>query len=141
MYYIVKILHVWWVIVYRQFHNYNGVIFLYYHVSDSNYHLWIDTEIFLFEFIYFWWTGFYRPYFISDFPVFNTDRIKTYTSENGKRVFFLTVFTLRFWWFFPLCTIVLRAFSLRRPRACENLPGWQWALAWDGLGFHSGRGF
>jgi hypothetical protein len=37
---------VWCVIVYRQFHNYDGVIFLYYHVSDSNYRLSIDTEIF-----------------------------------------------------------------------------------------------
>jgi hypothetical protein len=75
----------WWVIVYRQFHNYDGVIFLYCHVSDSNYRLSIDTEIFLFGFIHFRWTGFYWPYSISDFPVSITDRIKTYTSENGER--------------------------------------------------------
>jgi hypothetical protein len=46
IYCIVKILHLCWVIVYRQFHNYDGVIFLYYHISDSNYRLPIDTEIF-----------------------------------------------------------------------------------------------
>jgi hypothetical protein len=79
--------------VYRQFHNYDGVIFLYCHVSDSNYHLPIDTEIFLFGFIHFRWTGSYRPCFISDFPIFVTDRIKTYMSENGERIF-RTVFTL-----------------------------------------------
>jgi hypothetical protein len=86
--------HVWWVIVYRQFHNYDGVIFLYCHVSDSNYHLLIDTETFLFGFICFRWTRFYRPYSISDFPVSVTDRIKTYTSENGESIFPI-VFTLR----------------------------------------------
>jgi hypothetical protein len=32
--------------VYRQFHNYDGFIFLYCHVFDSNYRLPIDTEIF-----------------------------------------------------------------------------------------------
>jgi hypothetical protein len=94
MYCVVKTSHVWWVIVYRQFHNYNGVIFLYCHVSDSNYRLPIDIETFLFRFIRFWWTGFYRPYSVSDFPVSITYRIKTYTSENGERVF-PTVFTLR----------------------------------------------
>jgi hypothetical protein len=73
--------------MYRQFHNYDDVIFLYCHVSDSIYCLLIDTEIFLFGFIRFWWTGFYRPYSISDFPVSVTDRIKTYTSENGERIF------------------------------------------------------
>jgi hypothetical protein len=79
--------------VYRQFHNYDGVIFLYCHVSDLNFCLSIDTEIFLFGFIRFRWTGFYQPYSISDFPVSITDQIKTYTSENGERVF-PTVFTL-----------------------------------------------
>jgi hypothetical protein len=39
--------------MYQQFYNYDGVIFLYYHVFDSNYHLSINTEIFLFEFIHF----------------------------------------------------------------------------------------
>jgi hypothetical protein len=29
----------------------------------------------------------YRPYFISDFSVFFTDRIKTYMSENGEKKF------------------------------------------------------
>jgi hypothetical protein len=53
MYCVVKASHVWCVIVYRQFHNYDGVIFLYYHVSDSNYRLSIDTEAFLFGFILF----------------------------------------------------------------------------------------
>jgi hypothetical protein len=53
----------------------------------------IDTETFLFGFIYFRWTGFYRPYSVSDFSVSVTDRIKTYMSENGERVF-PTVFTL-----------------------------------------------
>jgi hypothetical protein len=70
MNYVVKILHVWCITVYRQFYNYDGVIFLYCHVSDSNYRLPIDTEIFLFGFIYFRWTRFYQRYFISDFPVF-----------------------------------------------------------------------
>jgi hypothetical protein len=73
--------------VYRQFHNYDGVIFLYCHISDLNYHLSIDTETFLFGFIHFQWTGFYRLYSVSDFPVFVTDRIKTYMSENGERGF------------------------------------------------------
>jgi hypothetical protein len=73
--------------MYRQFHNYDGVIFLYYHVFDLNYHLPINTETFLFEFIHFRWTGFYRPYSVSDFPVSVTNRIKTYTSENGEMVF------------------------------------------------------
>jgi hypothetical protein len=39
--------------MYRQFHNYDDIIFLYCHVSDSNYRLPIDTEIFLFGFIHF----------------------------------------------------------------------------------------
>jgi hypothetical protein len=52
MYCAVKNSHVWCVIVYQQFHNY-GVIFLYYHMSDLNYHLLIDTETFLFGFIRF----------------------------------------------------------------------------------------
>jgi hypothetical protein len=69
MYCVVKTLHVWCIIVYRQFHNYDGVIFLYCHISDSNYCLQIDTKTFLFGFIRFRWTGFYRPYFISDFSV------------------------------------------------------------------------
>jgi hypothetical protein len=73
--------------MYRQFHNYDGVIFLYCHVSDSNYRLPIDTETFLFGFIHFRWTGFYRTYSVSNFFVSVTDRIKTYTSENGERVF------------------------------------------------------
>jgi hypothetical protein len=73
--------------VYRQFHNYDGVIFLYCHIFDSNYRLPIDTETFLFGFIRFRWTGFYRLYSVSDFFVSVTDRIKTYTSENGERVF------------------------------------------------------
>jgi hypothetical protein len=47
----------------------------------------INTETFLFGFIRFWWTGFYRPYSISDFPVSVTDRIKTYMSENGDMIF------------------------------------------------------
>jgi hypothetical protein len=79
--------------VYRQFHNYDSVIFLFCHISDSNYRLSIDTETFLFGFIHFRWTGFYRPYSVSDFSVSVTDRIKTYTSENDERGF-LTVFTL-----------------------------------------------
>jgi hypothetical protein len=37
--------------VYQQFHNYAVVIFLYYHIFDSNYRLSIDTETFLFGFI------------------------------------------------------------------------------------------
>jgi hypothetical protein len=53
MNYVVKISHVWCITVYRQFYNYDGVIFLYCHVFDSNYRLPIDTEIFLFGFIYF----------------------------------------------------------------------------------------
>jgi hypothetical protein len=53
MYCVVKASHVLCVIVYQQFHNYDGVIFLYYHVSDSNYRLSIDTEAFLFGFILF----------------------------------------------------------------------------------------
>jgi hypothetical protein len=73
--------------VYRQFHNYDGAIFLYYHISDSNYCLPIDTETFLFRFIHFRWTGFYRPYSVFDFPVSVIDQIQTYTSENGERVF------------------------------------------------------
>jgi hypothetical protein len=73
--------------VYRQFHNYDGAIFLYCHISDSNYSLPIDTETFLFGFIRFRWTGFYRPYSVSDFPVSVTDRIKTYMSENGESFF------------------------------------------------------
>jgi hypothetical protein len=52
-------LHVCCVIVYRQFHNYDGVIFLYCHAFDLNYRLSIDTETFLFRFIRFRWTGFY----------------------------------------------------------------------------------
>jgi hypothetical protein len=82
MYCIVKTSHVWYVIVYRQFHNYDGIIFLYCHVSDSNHRLSIDTETFLFEFIRFRWIGFCRSYSVSV-----TDRIKTYMSENGERVF------------------------------------------------------
>jgi hypothetical protein len=39
MYCVVKTPHVWCVIVYQQFHNYDGVIFLYCHASDSNYRL------------------------------------------------------------------------------------------------------
>jgi hypothetical protein len=81
--------------VYRQFHNYDGVIFLYCHIIDSNYHLPVDTETFLFGFIHFRWTRFYRPYSISDFSVFVTDWIKTYMSKNGERVF-PTVFTLKY---------------------------------------------
>jgi hypothetical protein len=50
MYCVVKTSHV---IVYRQFHKYDDVIFLYCHVFDSNYRLLIDTETFLFEFIHF----------------------------------------------------------------------------------------
>jgi hypothetical protein len=73
--------------VYQQFHNYDGVIFLYCHVFDSNYRLPIDTDIFLFRFIRFRLTGFYRLYSVSDFPIFVTDRIKTYTNENIERVF------------------------------------------------------
>jgi hypothetical protein len=61
--------------MYRQFYNYDDVIFLYCYVSDSNYRLPIDTEIFLFEFIHFRWTKFYRPYFIFDFPVSVINRI------------------------------------------------------------------
>jgi prolipoprotein diacylglyceryltransferase len=53
MYCIVKTPHVWCVIVYRRFHNYDGVIFLYYHIFYSNYRLSIDTETFLFGFIRF----------------------------------------------------------------------------------------
>jgi hypothetical protein len=53
MYCAVKNSHVWCVIVYQQFHNYDGVIFLYCHISDLNYHLLIDTETFLFGFIRF----------------------------------------------------------------------------------------
>jgi hypothetical protein len=68
-------------------YNYDGVIFLYYHIFDSNYRLLIDTETFLFGFNHFQLTRFYRPYSVSDFPVFVTDRIKTYTSENGERIF------------------------------------------------------
>jgi hypothetical protein len=79
--------------MYRQFHNYDDIIFLYCHVSDSNYRLPIDTEIFLFEFIHFRWTEFYRPYSVSNFTVSITDGIKTYMSKNGNRVF-PTVFTL-----------------------------------------------
>jgi hypothetical protein len=82
MYCVVKTFYVGCVIVYRQFHNYDGVIFLYCHVFDSNYRLPIDTEIFLFRFIRYQWTGFYRQYFVSV-----TDRIKTYMSENGEKVF------------------------------------------------------
>jgi hypothetical protein len=44
----------------------------------------------LFGFIFFRWIGFYRPYFISDFYISITDRIKTYTSKNGEKIF-LTV--------------------------------------------------
>jgi hypothetical protein len=88
MYCVVEISHVWCVIIYRQFHNFDDVVFLYYHVFDSNYHMPIDTETFLFRFIYFWWIGFCRPYSVSV-----TDRIKTYINENGEGVF-LTVFTL-----------------------------------------------
>jgi hypothetical protein len=87
MYCVVKTSYVWCVIVYQQFCNYDGVIFLYWHVSDSNYCLPIDTETFLFRFIRFRSTGFCRLYSISDFPVSVTDRIKTYTSENGERGF------------------------------------------------------
>jgi hypothetical protein len=94
MYCVVKTSHVWCVIVYRQFHNYDGIIFLYCHASNSNYRLPIDTETFLFEFIRFRWTGFCRPYSVSDFPVSVTDRIKTYMSENCDRGF-PTIFTLR----------------------------------------------
>jgi hypothetical protein len=32
--------------MYRRFYNYDGVIFLHCHVSNSNYHLSIDTERF-----------------------------------------------------------------------------------------------
>jgi hypothetical protein len=46
MYCVVNTSHVWCIIVYRQFHNYDGVIFLYCHVVDSNYRLSIDTETF-----------------------------------------------------------------------------------------------
>jgi hypothetical protein len=95
MYCVVKILHVWCVIVYRQFHYYDGIIFLYCHIFDSNYRLLIDTEIFLFGFIHFRWTEFCQPYSVSEFPVSITDRIKTYTSENGERVF-PTVSTLSY---------------------------------------------
>jgi hypothetical protein len=73
--------------MYRQFYNYDGIIFLYYHVSNSNYRLPIDTDTFLFGFIRFRWIRFYRLYSVSDFPVFVTDRIKSYTSENGEKVF------------------------------------------------------
>jgi hypothetical protein len=34
VYCVVKTSHVWCVIMYRQFHNYDGVIFLYCHVTD-----------------------------------------------------------------------------------------------------------
>jgi hypothetical protein len=73
--------------MYRQFHNYDDVIFLYCHVSDSIYRLLIDTEIFLFRFIRFRWTGFYQSYSVSYFSIFITDRKKNYTSENDERVF------------------------------------------------------
>jgi hypothetical protein len=53
IYCVVKILYAWCVIVYRQFHNYAGVIFLYCYVSNLNYRLPIDTETFLFKFIHF----------------------------------------------------------------------------------------
>jgi hypothetical protein len=53
MYCVVKTLHVWCIIVYRQFHNYDGVNFLYCHVFDSNYRLPIHNETFMFEFIRF----------------------------------------------------------------------------------------
>jgi hypothetical protein len=76
--------------LYRQFHNYDDVIFLYCHIFDSNYCLTIDTETFLFGFIHFRWTGFYRPYSIFNFSIFVTDRIKTYMNVNSERIF-LTV--------------------------------------------------
>jgi hypothetical protein len=79
--------------VYRQFYNYDGVIFLYCHISDSNYRLSIDIETFWFGFVHFRWTKFYRPYSVSDFSVSVTNRIKTYTSENGEMGFSI-VFTL-----------------------------------------------
>jgi hypothetical protein len=46
MYCIVRTSHVCCVIVYQQFHNYDVVIFLYCHISDSNYRLPIDTKMF-----------------------------------------------------------------------------------------------
>jgi hypothetical protein len=73
--------------MYQQFHNYDDVIFLYCHVSDSIYRLPIDTKTFLFGFIRFRWIGFYRPYSVSDFSISVIDRIKTYMSKNGERVF------------------------------------------------------
>jgi hypothetical protein len=72
--------------VYQQFRNYDGVIFLYYHVFDSNYRLSIDIETFLFGFIRFRLTGFYRSYSVFYFFISVTDRIKIYMSENGEKV-------------------------------------------------------
>jgi hypothetical protein len=53
MYCVVKTSHVWCIIIYRQFHNYDSVIFLYCHVPDSNYrcqsisrHFYLDLSVF-----------------------------------------------------------------------------------------------
>jgi hypothetical protein len=72
--------------MYRQFYNYDGVIFLYCHIFNLNYCLPIDTETFLFEFIRFQWTRFYRSHSVFDFFISITDRIKTYTSKNNEKV-------------------------------------------------------
>jgi hypothetical protein len=57
--------------VYRQFHNYDGVIFLYYHISDSNYCLPIDTEIFFLDLSVFYGSDFTNriPFLIFPFPL------------------------------------------------------------------------
>jgi hypothetical protein len=121
IYYVVKTSHLWWVIVYRQFHNYDGVIFSYCHVFDSNYRLPIDTETFLFKFICFQWTGFYGPYSVSNFFIFVTDRIKTYMSKNDKRIF-PTIFTLTY-------KDVFTNFTLQRPQPVADSSGGRPALA------------
>jgi hypothetical protein len=90
IYCVVKTPHVWCVIIYRQFHNYDVITFLYCHIFDSNYYLLMILRHFYLNLSFFNKPHFIGHISVSTFPFSLTDRIQTHTSENDGR-FFLTI--------------------------------------------------